>query len=179
MSLRRKRIFIPEKVNVNIINNILELKGPHGTLNLNIPDLVSININENKIFVDPINKRLKKSKSLSGLICKEIANSLNGIVNKIQYKLELKGVGYRAQIKNNQLELSLGYSHPNIIDISPELKISVNSNTEITIEGIRKSSVGLLAAQIRALRPPEPYKGKGIFYKGEKIIIKPGKSGKK
>jgi large subunit ribosomal protein L6 len=113
------------------------------------------------------------------LVCKEIANSLVGIMKKIEYKLELKGVGYRAQVKNNKLELSLGYSHSNIINIASELKISVNSNTEITIEGIKKSSVGLLAAQIRALRPPEPYKGKGIFYKGEKIIIKPGKSGKK
>lgn len=179
MSLRRKRIFIPETVNAKIINNVLELEGPNGKLNLNIPELVSVNINESKIFVDPINKKLKKSKSLSGLICKEIANSLLGIINKIEYKLELRGVGYRAQVKNNQLELSLGYSHPNIINISPELKISVNSNTEITIEGIKKSSVGLFAAQIRALRPPEPYKGKGVFYKGEKIIIKPGKSGKK
>ena len=91
----------------------------------------------------------------------------------------MRGVGYRAQIKNNQLELALGYSHPNIINISPDLNVVVQSNTEIIIEGINKSSVGLLAAQIRRLRPPEPYKGKGVFYKGEKIVLKPGKSGKK
>jgi large subunit ribosomal protein L6 len=179
MSLRRKRISIPEKVNAKLLNNILQLEGPKGKLDLVIPELVSVNITDNKILVDPINKKLKKSKSLAGLICKEIVNNLIGIINNIEYRLELKGVGYRAQVKNNQLELLLGYSHPNIIDISSDLKISVQSNTEIIIQGINKSSVGLLAAKIRTLRPPEPYKGKGIFYKGEKIILKPGKSGKK
>lgn len=179
MSLRRKRISIPEKVNVNLSNNTLELIGPKGKLDLNIPELVSIEIIDNKIIIDPINKKLKKSKSLAGLICKEIANNLIGVINKIEYRLDLRGVGYRAQIKDNQLELALGYSHPNIIDISPDLTVSVQSNTEIIIEGLNKSSVGLLAAQIRRLRPPEPYKGKGVFYKGEKIVLKPGKSGKK
>lgn len=179
MSLRRKRISIPEKVNANFSNNTLELIGPKGKLDLTIPELVSIEILDNKIIVDPINKKLKKSKSLAGLICKEIANNLIGVINKIEYRLDLRGVGYRAQIKNNQLELALGYSHPNIIDISPDLNVSVQSNTEIIIEGMNKSSVGLLAAQIRRLRPPEPYKGKGVFYKGEKIVLKPGKSGKK
>jgi large subunit ribosomal protein L6 len=179
MSLRRKRISIPEKVNATILNNTLELIGPKGKLELSIPELVSIEISDNKIMVDPINKKLKKSKSLAGLICKEIANNLIGVINKIEYRLDLRGVGYRAQIKNNQLELALGYSHPNIINISPDLNVVVQSNTEIIIEGINKSSVGLLAAQIRRLRPPEPYKGKGVFYKGEKIVLKPGKSGKK
>ena len=179
MSLRRKRISIPEKVNATILNNTLELIGPKGKLELSIPELVSIEISDNKIMVDPINKKLKKSKSLAGLICKEIANNLIGVINKIEYRLDLRGVGYRAQIKNNQLELALGYSHPNIINISADLNVVVQSNTEIIIEGINKSSVGLLAAQIRRLRPPEPYKGKGVFYKGEKIVLKPGKSGKK
>ena len=179
MSLRRKRISIPEKVNATLSKNTLELIGPKGKLELNVPELVSIEISDNKIIVDPINKKLKKSKSLAGLICKEIANNLIGVINKIEYRLDLKGVGYRAQIKNNQLELALGYSHPNIINISADLNVSVQSNTEIIIEGINKSSVGLLAAQIRRLRPPEPYKGKGVFYKGEKIVLKPGKSGKK
>ena len=179
MSLRRKRISIPEKVNATILNNTLELIGPKGKLELSIPELVSIEISDNKIIVDPINKKLKKSKSLAGLICKEIANNLIGVINKIEYRLDLRGVGNRAQIKNNQLELALGYSHPNIINISPDLNVVVQSNTEIIIEGINKSSVGLLAAQIRRLRPPEPYKGKGVFYKGEKIVLKPGKSGKK
>ena len=179
MSLRRKRISIPEQVTANLSNNTLELIGPKGKLYLNIPELVLIEISDNKILIDPINKKLKKSKSLAGLICKEIANNLIGVINKIEYRLDLRGVGYRAQIKNNQLELALGYSHPNIIDISKDLNVSVQSNTEIIIEGINKSSVGLLAAKIRRLRPPEPYKGKGVFYKGEKIVLKPGKSGKK
>jgi len=179
MSLRRKRISIPPKVNATITENILKLEGPKGKLDLIIPNLVSVDINDQVICVNPTNKNLKKSKSLAGLICKEIANNLIGVVNNIEYRLELRGVGYRAQIKGNQLELSLGYSHPNIIDISSDLKVSVQSNTEIIIEGISKSAVGLLAAKIRRLRPPEPYKGKGVFYKGEKIILKPGKSGKK
>ena len=179
MSLRRKRISIPEKVNVKLLENILQLEGPKGKLNLSIPELVSVDIIDNKIIVDPTNKKLKKSKSLAGLICKEIANNIIGVINNIEYRLELRGVGYRAQLKNNDLELSLGYSHPNLISISSDLKVSVISNTEIVIEGINKGSVGLLAAKIRRLRPPEPYKGKGVFYKGEKIVLKPGKSGKK
>lgn len=179
MSLRRKRITIPEKVKAKLLTNILELEGPKGKLNLTIPSLVSINIIENTIFVNPIDKKLKKAKSLAGLICKEIANNIIGVINNIEYRLELRGVGYRAQLKNNQLELSLGYSHPNIIPVSGDLKVSIQSNTEIIIEGINKSSIGLLAAKIRRLRPPEFYKGKGVFYKGEKIVLKPGKSGKK
>lgn len=179
MSLRRKRISIPEKVNAKILNNVLQLEGPKGKLDLTIPELVSVDILENKILVGPLNKKLKKSKSLAGLICKQIANNFVGVVKNIEYRLELRGVGYRAQLKQNYLELSLGYSHPNIINFSNDLKISVQSNTEIIIEGMDKNNVGLIAAQIRRLRPPEPYKGKGIFYKGEKIFLKPGKSGKK
>nr|YP_010443600.1 ribosomal protein L6 [Merotricha bacillata]UTE94487.1 ribosomal protein L6 [Merotricha bacillata] len=179
MSLRRKRITIPEKVNVKFLENTLQFEGPKGKLILNIPDLVQLDIIDNKIIVNPINKKLKKAKSLAGFICKEISNIFIGLLEKIQYRLELRGVGYRAQIKNNQLELYLGYSHSNIINIPDDLTVSVQSNNEIVIEGINKNKVGLLAAQIRYLRPPEPYKGKGIFYKGEKIILKPGKSGKK
>jgi large subunit ribosomal protein L6 len=179
MSLRRKRILIPEKVNVKLLENILHLEGPKGKLDLFIPELVSVDIIDNRIIVNPTNKKLKKSKSLAGLICKEIANNLIGVISNIEYRLELRGVGYRAQLKNNQLELALGYSHPNLITISNDLKVSIVSNTEIVIEGINKGSVGLLASKIRRLRPPEPYKGKGVFYKGEKIVLKPGKSGKK
>jgi large subunit ribosomal protein L6 len=179
MSLRRKRILIPEKVNVKLLENILHLEGPKGKLDLFIPELVSVDIFDNRIIVNPTNKKLKKSKSLAGLICKEIANNLIGVISNIEYRLELRGVGYRAQLKNNQLELALGYSHPNLITISNDLKVSIVSNTEIVIEGINKGSVGLLASKIRRLRPPEPYKGKGVFYKGEKIVLKPGKSGKK
>lgn len=179
MSLRRKRIFIPEKINVKFLENILQFEGPKGKLDLLIPSLVEVKIIENKLIVNPLNKKLKQSKSLAGLICKQISNIFIGLINKVQYRLELKGVGYRAQIKKNQLELSLGYSHPNIISLSESLNVFVESNNEIVIEGIDKNEVGLLAAKIRRLRPPEPYKGKGIFYKGEKIILKPGKSGKK
>ena len=179
MSLRRKRILIPENVNAKINNNTLNLDGPKGKLDLPIPELVSVNINENKILVEPLNKNLKKSKSLAGLICKEIANNLSGVINNIQYTLELRGVGYRAQVKANQLEILVGYSHPNYIQVPENLSVFVQSNNEITIKGISKSAVGLLAAKIRRLRPPEPYKGKGIFYQGETIILKPGKSGKK
>jgi large subunit ribosomal protein L6 len=179
MSLRRKRILIPNNVTATLNNQIIEIDGPKGQTNFLIPELVSVKIIENRIFVEPLEKNLKKSKSLAGLTCKQIANNLLGVVNNIEYRLELKGVGYRAQIKGTQIELSLGYSHPNLIDISSELKVSVISNTEIIIQGINKSVVGLLAAQIRRLRPPEPYKGKGIFYKGEKILLKAGKSGKK
>jgi len=178
MSLRRKRITIPPKVNVTFNKSILKFEGPKGNLELKIPNLVLIDIQDGFINVNPENPSLKKSKSLAGLICKEVANSLTCVLNNIEYRLQLRGVGYRAQIKGKQLELSLGYSHPNIIEISPELNVSVQANTEIIIEGVNKNFVGQLAAEIRRLRPPEPYKGKGVFYKGETILLKPGKSGK-
>jgi len=179
MSLRRKRILIPKGIKVNLDETILSVEGIKGKLNLQVPSLVSVEIDNDLILVNPVDKNSKKSKSLAGLICKEIANQIIGVEKKIEYRLVLVGVGYKAQVKKNELELSLGYSHPNIIIIPDDLEVSVEKNTEIIIQGLSKSQVGLLAAQIRRLRPPEPYKGKGVLYKGEKILLKPGKSGKK
>jgi large subunit ribosomal protein L6 len=178
MSLRRKKISIPPKVNVTLNGDNLKFEGPKGNVDLYIPQFVCVNIRDGFINVQPEIQNLKKARSLAGLICKEIANNLVAVLNKIEYRLELRGVGYRAQMKGKQLELSLGFSHPNILTVSNDLNVSVQGNTEIIIEGMTKNSVGQFAAEIRRLRPPEPYKGKGVFYKGEKIILKPGKSGK-
>nr|YP_010444080.1 ribosomal protein L6 [Haramonas pauciplastida]UTE94967.1 ribosomal protein L6 [Haramonas pauciplastida] len=179
MSLRRKHIKIPAGVNVNLIESVLIVKGKQGKLELDIPTLVLVRIENEIIDVNPKKLNSKKSRSLSGLICKEIANALIGVQEKIEYRLILVGVGYKAQIQKNELELSLGFSHPNIILIPDELDIKVEKNTEIIIEGLSKNCVGRLASQIRRLRSPEPYKGKGVLYKGEKILLKAGKSGKK
>nr|YP_010444258.1 ribosomal protein L6 [Fibrocapsa japonica]UTE95145.1 ribosomal protein L6 [Fibrocapsa japonica] len=179
MSGRRKCIQIPKNVDVTLEGNIIEIIGPVGLLNRTIPNSVLVSVDNDVIKIGPKDKKSKKSKSLTGLMSKEIFNSIQAVVKKIEYCLELRGVGYRAQVKENVLELFLGYSHPNSIKIIPQIEVSVEGNTKILIKGIEKAKIGLLASQIRYLRPPEPYKGKGIFYKGENIILKPGKSGKK
>ena len=179
MSLRRKKILIPNGIKANLVNGVLLIEGKNGKLDLQIHNLVLVQIIDGFILVTPKISTLKKSKSLAGLICKEILNQIVGVQEKIEYRLNLVGVGYKAVVKENELELSLGFSHPNRLIIPHGISVTVEKNTEIIIQGLRKQEVGLLASKIRRLRPPEPYKGKGVLYHGEKIILKAGKSGKK
>jgi len=178
MSLRRKRIPIPNQIKVNLTDNEILIEGKEGKSKLIIPNLVSLKIEDNLILVDPTDKNSKKSKSLAGFVCKEILNKFVGVEKQVEYRMTLVGVGYKAQVKGNSLELSLGYSHAHVLSIPINITVSIEKNTEVVIKGIEKSEVGLFAAKMRQLRMPEPYKGKGVLYKGEKIILKPGKSGK-
>lgn len=169
-------IIIKEGISVNIENEKILVAGPKGTLTFDIPTGVKVVINDGKIEVSGRQGR-ENTQMLAGLTRAIIANFVKGVTEGFEKKLELSGVGYRAQVLGNDLVLSLGFSHP-VSVLAPEgIKFSVAENV-IAISGIDKALVGNTAAKIRAIRPPEPYKGKGISYQGEKIRRKVGKAAK-
>ena len=124
------------------------------------------------------NEDTKEASALHGLSRALCHNMIHGVSQGFERTLELQGVGYRAQAAGQELTLNLGYSHPVVMQMPEGVKVSVKNSTLVTLEGIDKEIIGNLAAVIRAKRPPEPYKGKGVRYLGERVIIKPGKSGK-
>ncbi|CAM9094571.1 unnamed protein product [Choristocarpus tenellus] len=170
-------INVPTNVNIEIQNQIISTSGPHGKLCQKISNLISIKFSDNKIYVLK-NKNTRIANQLYGLTRTLINNMIIGVSEKFEKKLQLQGVGYRAQVKEKNLILNLGYSHPVTIAIPEGIEIKIENNTGIIVTGINKEFVGQLAATIRRNRLPEPYKGKGILYKGEIINRKVGKSGK-
>ncbi len=173
----RKPIEIPNGVECEIINNTVKTKGPKGELVLEFDSTkTKVTKDNNQIIVERTNNS-KPARSLHGLIRQLIENNLIGVEKGFEKKLEVKGVGYRVSLAGNKLNLSLGYSHP-IEFPAPEGITFKVEKTIITISGINKQQVGQIAAQIRALRAPEPYKGKGIRYIDEVIKKKAGKSAK-
>ena len=171
-------IAIPEGVEVTINGQVVTAKGPLGTEVVNVRPEITVTKEENTLVVTRANDD-RKSRSLHGLSRTLVANAVNGVKNGFEKKLEIVGVGYRAAMEGNTLNLALGYSHPVAI-VAPEgIKIVVEANTKITVSGANKQTVGDVAAEIRSKRPPEVYKGKGIKYAGEYIRRKAGKTGKK
>ena len=171
-------IKVPDKVNVLIDQNIIVVKGPKGELSKALPDSIKIIQNDKTIKVSP-NEDSNHSQQLYGTYRSLIDNMIKGVTSGFQKKLELQGVGYRSQVDGKNLILNVGYSHQVKI-LSPEgIKLSVEGNTNITVSGLDKELVGQVAADIRLVRPPEPYKGKGIRYQGEYVRKKVGKAGKK
>ena len=179
MSRIGKRVLtIPEKVNVEIEEQKLIVKGPKGELSLDIYKDLKINIEDNKITIEPLNN-LKHTNEMHGTTNANIKNMLIGVSEGYKKGLEIVGVGYRFTVKGNVLSVQDGKSHLDNVDIPAGLEVKANSNTEIEISGIDKCAVGQFAAEIRALRKPEPYKGKGIRYKGEHVRRKEGKKASK
>ena len=171
-------IEIKAGVEVSIADSSIEIKGPKGTLTQSIPEGISVERDDETLQVVREND-LRETKALHGLVRSLINNMVTGVTDGYQKQLELVGVGYRAQSKgNNALELQLGFSHPVKYDAPEGITLDVPSQTEINISGIDKQVVGQVAADIRALKKPEPYKGKGIRYVGEHIIRKAGKTAK-
>ena len=174
-------IQIPDKVEVKITDTpegqIVNIKGPKGELESKFRKEITIKKEENKVVLTRKNDE-KLNKSLHGMTRSLISNMILGVVNGYKKELDIVGVGYRAQVQGSKLTLQVGYSHPVEIESpSKDTKIEVDKNqTRITITGISKQSVGDLAAEIRSVRLPEPYKGKGIKYTDEKIRRKVGKS---
>lgn len=171
-------VIIPEKVEIQIQDSSVEVKGPKGTLKCHYePEYVQVKKEENQIIVSPQNET-QSARSRHGLYRSLIHNLIEGVTNGFSKKLEIKGVGYRAALKGKILELNLGYSHPISFDIPEGIDITFDekSQTNFTISGIDKQKVGQTAAIIRSFRKPEPYKGKGIHYEGEYILRKVGKS---
>ncbi len=174
----KQPIQVPEKVDVTLDGLSVKVKGPKGELHRTLPEGVSISKVENTIVVSTTSDK-RQSRERHGLSRSLVANMVQGVSEGYTRKLEIVGVGSRAQVKGKNLVVSAGYSHQ-IEVIPPEgITFKVENNTNVTVTGIDKELVGNEAAKIRAIRPPEPYKGKGIKYAGERIIRKAGKSGKK
>ena len=171
----RKPIKIPKGVTVHYNNHTIQVKGAKGELQDTVHPLIDVAIQDDEIVVVR-NSDEKEVRSLHGLWRANIQNMIVGVTEGYSKKLEIVGVGYRAEMKGNKLNLVLGFSHP-ILFAPPEgVKIEVPTQTNIIISGIHKQLVGLVAAKIRSFRPPEPYKGKGIKYEGEFIRRKAGKA---
>jgi len=173
----KKLINLKEGVTALTQDHDIKIEGPKGSLSFRIPNGIDIDIAESKIQVSQKNKNKEDNKALFGLTRSMINNMVVGVSDGFEKKLELSGVGYRAQISGNDLMLHLGFSHPVKFTPPAGIKLSVAENN-IVISGVDKALVGNIAAKIRAIRPPEPYKGKGIKYKGEKIRRKAGKAAK-
>ena len=171
-------IKVPKTVNIRLEDNQVIVKGPIGELVQKIPKEISLIISEDTIQINKLEEtRLANQKY--GLIRSLVKNMVLGVEKKFEKKLQMIGVGYKAQVQVNELILNVGCTHPVIFPIPKEMEVIVEANINITIKGANKEIVGLLAAKIRASRPPEPYKGKGIRYVDEIILRKAGKSGKK
>ena len=173
----KKPIEILDQVTVEIKNGQIFVAGPKGSLNLKIRPEIKVFIKGNQVFVSrDRNDRL--SRSLHGLTRTLIANAVEGVTNGFSKTLEMVGTGYRASLEGENLVLAVGFSHPVKVLPPSGIKFEVEGNNKIKISGIDKALVGQVAAQIRKIRPPDPYKGKGIRYEGEEVKLKPGKAGK-
>ena len=173
----RLPISVPAGVEIKVTEeNFVTVKGPKGTIEKQVPKEMNIAVEGEEITVTRPND-LKKMKSLHGLTRTLIFNMVEGVTKGYEKQLEINGVGYKASKKGSTLDLSLGYSHPVIME-DPEGVESVVEGNKITVRGIEKDKVGQYAAEIRFKRPPEPYKGKGVKYVDEVIRRKEGKSGK-
>lgn len=174
----RKPIAVPSGVEIKIDNTVITVKGPKGTLTRELHKDMQVSVENNEInVVRPSDNKLHRS--LHGTTRSVVNNMVSGVTEGFTKTLELVGVGYRASKSGEKLVLNVGYSHP--VEITPEagIEFEVPSNTKIIVKGIDKERVGAYAANIRSVREPEPYKGKGIKYEGERIIRKEGKAGKK
>lgn len=168
---------IPSGVEVKFADGVLTVKGPKGELTQAIDPLVKLEIADNQITVVPQNET-KEARSFHGLFRSLTANMVEGVTKGFQKRLEINGVGYRAQIQGKKIVLSLGYSHPIEYHVPEGItaEIDKDKNNVIIVSGINKQQVGQTAAEIRAFRKPEPYKGKGVKYEGEYIRRKAGKA---
>ena len=167
----RQPIEIPSTVNVAISPGRVQVNGPRGELTQVVPARMQIEKTESEIVVTRPTER-GDDRALHGLTRTLIANMVEGVTNGFEKHLEIQGVGYRAQLKGTDLELAVGYSHPVVVKPRKGISFDVPTPTQIVVKGIDKQAVGQVAAEIRAYRPPEPYKGKGVRYQGERITLK-------
>lgn len=170
-------VILTEGVSFTLDNGVAKISGPKGNLSFVIPEGIDAKSSEGRLLFTLKNKDVENKKPLLGLTRATLANMVTGVSKGFEKKLELSGVGYRASVSGNELSLSIGFSHPVKIMAPQGIAFSVAENT-IVVSGIDKYLVGNTAARIRAVRPPEPYKGKGIKYLGEKIRRKAGKVAK-
>ncbi|MGH7788272.1 MAG: 50S ribosomal protein L6 [Candidatus Binatia bacterium] len=171
----RLPIPIPKGVTVKPEGSTVMVEGPKGKDKHTLPALVSVTVADNLVTVARANDG-REARALHGLTRNLLANSVTGVSTGFTRVLEIVGVGYRAEVKGKAVHLSLGYSHPIVYQLPPGVEAKVDKQTVVTLEGNNRQMLGEVASQIRGLRPPEPYKGKGIKYAGEKIRRKAGKA---
>ena len=175
----KKPIDIPAGVDVKLMENSIKIKGPKGELQWSLPSGAKATVAENRILVAREND-LKKNKALHGLSRNLIANMVTGVTTGYQRVLEIVGVGFRAQVQGSRIVLSLGYSHPVEFNLPDGITAAVDQKqTQITLTGIDKQKIGQIAANLKAIRKPDIYKGKGVRYAGQRLKLKVGKTGKK
>lgn len=174
----KRPIPVPKNVTVTIADQHVAVKGPKGELSRTLPGEVEVVQDGETLLVNRRNES-RVARQRHGLSRTLVANMVEGVSQGFQRRLEIQGVGYRAQVQGRNLVLSVGYSHPVQIEPPEGIQIAVENNTNVIVSGTNKEIVGNIAAQIRAVRPPEPYKGKGIRYAGEAVRRKAGKAGKK
>jgi large subunit ribosomal protein L6 len=167
-------IEIPAGVEVEIDDGLVRVKGPKGELQQTVSRDLSFEREDSKLLVKRPTDR-GEHRALHGLTRSLVNNMVEGVTNGFEKRLEIQGVGYRAQLKGNTLELALGFSHPVRVDAPEGIDFEVPQPTQVIVRGIDKQAVGEIAARIRKLRPPEPYKGKGVRYAGEHVARKVGK----
>jgi len=170
----KKPIDVPDKVEVKVEGQTVKAKGPKGELEITLIGDVSVALKDGTVVVEPRNET-KRARSMYGMSRTLVQNIVTGVTEGFSKTLEITGVGYRAQMKGKSLQLQLGLSHEVLLPTPDGIDIRVTMPTEIIVSGIEKQKVGQIAAEIRAYRPPEPYKGKGIRYQGEYIFRKEGK----
>mgnify|MGYP000274818971 FL=1 len=169
-----RKISIPDGVTVSVNGNVVDVKGPKGELTLEFSKLVSVLVEDGVVLTKQI-KPSKEANVMQGTTNSLISNMITGVSKGYDKGLEAVGVGYRFQVSGNKITINAGYSHPVVMEAPKELSVTSESNTEITIHGIDKQKVSEFAANVRKVREPEPYKGKGIRYKGEHVRRKEGK----
>ena len=170
----RRPIAVPDGVTVNVERELVRVTGPRGELSERVSRAMTVEQENGQILVSRPTDR-GEHRALHGLTRSLIANMVEGVTNGFEKRLQIQGVGYRAQLKGGDLELALGYSHPVPVPAPQDVQFEVPVPTEIVVRGLSKQVVGEIAAQIRDKRPPEPYKGKGIRYRDEHVARKVGK----
>jgi large subunit ribosomal protein L6 len=173
----RNPILLPKGVEAKYQNGIVTIKGPKGALTQQVMKVIDIKITDDKIALT-LDEKNKDAKNFLGLYWALVANMVKGVSEGFEKKLEMVGVGFRAAVQGKVLDLQIGLSHPTQLEIPEGIKVSVEKNTLVTIMGTDKQRIGQFAAVVRAKRPPEPYKGKGIRYLNEYVRKKAGKAGK-
>lgn len=169
----KNTITVPEKTTVSVTEGVITVKGPLGELSKPAHSSVTIAVDGSSVTVSPVNTS-KLARSLWGTFASHLINMIEGVNKKYEKKLEIQGVGYKVEAVGKTLKFSLGFSHPVIVEIPSGIEVAVEKNA-MTISGIDKEAVGQFAANVRALKKPEPYKGKGIRYAGEYVRQKQGK----
>jgi len=171
----RMPIVIPKDVKISLDGTKVEVTGPKGRLSQSLPPRIALSVDKDKVLIRRESDD-RPSKALHGLTRSLVANMVTGVTKGFERKLEIIGIGFRADVEKNALKISVGFSHPVLYPIPEGIRVEVEKQTLITVRGTDKQQVGTVAAKLRSIKPPEPYKGKGIRYLGEHIRKKVGKT---